>query len=44
MGLFEENPLLMVPLVLAIVVVYDLAKHSIIALSRRSRTPGRQRE
>jgi hypothetical protein len=44
MGLFEQNPLLMVPFVLAIVALYDLAKHGVIALSRRSRTPTRQRD
>lgn len=29
MGLFEEQPLLLVPLILAVVVAYDLAKWAV---------------
>ena len=37
MGLFEEQPLLLVPLILAVVIAYDGAKWAVRHLSTRPR-------
>jgi hypothetical protein len=38
MGLFEEHPWLLVPLILVVTVAYDLAKTALVGAVRRSRT------
>ena len=43
MGLYEEQPWLLVPTVLAIVVTYDVAKHLVLDAIRRRRDTARSR-
>jgi hypothetical protein len=40
MGLFEQQPLLLVPFILVVVAAYDLAKHAIRVMITRA--PGRR--
>ncbi len=41
MGLFEQNPLLLVPFILVVVVGYDAAKHLVLRAISRTRKADR---
>ncbi len=41
MGLFEENPLLLVPIMLVVAGLYDVLKHLGVAIYRRAGPPTR---
>jgi hypothetical protein len=39
MGLFEEQPWLLIPLILAVTIAYDLTKKAFVQLTRRVTKP-----